>query len=78
MCGGSEIVLDVKFTLQENNPSKSKKELGPITMSFDIPNYNISNIGIKELKIMSKYSKDNPNRWIRSFTKTKSYVVRIA
>ena len=78
MCGGSEIVLDIKFTLQDKNPSKSKKELGPITMSFDIPNHNISNIGIKELKIMSNYSKDNPNRWIRSFTKTKSYVVRIA
>ena len=68
----------MKFTLQEKNHSKSKKELGPITMSFEIPNHNISNIGIKELKILTNDTKYNPKRWIRTFTKTKSYVVRIA
>ena len=78
ICGGNEIVLDVKFTLQDKNPSKSKKELGPITMSFEIPNHNISNIGIKELKILTNDIKYNPKRWIRTFTKTKSYVLRIA
>ena len=71
-------MLCAKFTLQDNNPGRYRRELGPIAMSFEIPNYNISNMGIKELKIMSNDLKYNPKKWVRTFTKTKSYVARIA
>ena len=76
--GGNEMTLSVKFTLQENKPNISRRELGPISMSFEIPNHNISNVGIKELKIISNSSNYNPKRWVRTFTKAKSYVARIA
>ena len=78
MMGGSENTLDVKFTLQVNKPNLFRKELGPIAMAFEIPNFNISHIQIKELKVMANDAKYNAMRWVRMFTKAKSYVTRIA
>jgi AP-4 complex subunit mu-1 len=78
MMGGSENTLDVKFTLQVNKPNLFRKELGPIVMAFEIPNFNISHMQIKELKVMSNDAKYNAMRWVRMFTKAKSYVTRIA
>ena len=75
--GGSENTLDVKFTLQVNKPNLFRKELGPINIDFEIPNYNISHMQIKELKVMSNDSKYNAMRWVRTFTRAKSYVSRI-
>ena len=75
--GGSENTLDVKFTLQVNKPNLFRKELGPINIDFEIPNYNISHMQIKELKVMSNDSKYNAMRWVRIFTRAKSYVSRI-
>ncbi len=76
--GGNENNLSAKFTLQVNKPSLCRKELGPIILSFEIPNYNISNMQIRELKVMSNDAKYNALRWVRVFTKAKSYVTRIA
>ena len=76
--GGAENTLDVKFTLQVNKPSLFRKELGPLVMSFEIPNFNISHLQIKELKVMANDAKYNAMRWVRMFTKAKSYVARIA
>jgi AP-4 complex subunit mu-1 len=76
--GGSENTLDVKFTLQVNKPNLFRKELGPIAMAFEIPNFNISHMQIKELKVMANDAKYNAMRWVRMFTKAKSYVTRIA
>ena len=78
MMGGSENTLDVKFTLQVNKPNLFRKELGPIVMAFEIPNFNISHMQIKELKVMANDAKYNAMRWVRMFTKAKSYVTRIA
>ena len=78
MMGGSENTLDVKFTLQVNKPNLFRKELGPIAMAFEIPNFNISHLQIKELKVMANDAKYNAMRWVRMFTKAKSYVTRIA
>jgi AP-4 complex subunit mu-1 len=78
MLGGSEFNLDTKITLQINKPSQCRKQLGPITMCFEIPNYNISKLQIKELKVMSNDKKYNAQRWVRIFTQANSYVARIA
>jgi len=76
--GGSENTLDVKFTLQVNKPNLCRRELGPLVMSFEIPNYNVSHMQIKELKVMSSDPKNTAQRWVRVFTKAKSFVTRIA
>jgi AP-4 complex subunit mu-1 len=76
--GGSENTLDVKFTLQVNKPNICRRELGPLVMAFEIPNYNVSHMQIKELKVMSSDPKSTAQRWVRVFTKAKSFVTRIA
>ena len=76
--GGSENTLDVKFTLQVNKPNICRRELGPLVMAFEIPNYNVSHMQIKELKVMSSDPKSTAQRWVRIFTKAKSFVTRIA
>ena len=78
MTGGSENTLNTKITLQVNKPSQLRKELGPVTMTFEIPNYNISKLQIKELKVLSNDKKYNAMRWVRIFTQASSYVVRIS
>ena len=75
--GGNEITLDVKFTLQVNKPNLSRREVGPIIMSFEIPNYNVSHMQIKELRVLANDPKYNAKRWVRVFTKAKSYVTRV-
>jgi len=75
--GGNETTLDVKFTLQVNKPNKSRREIGPVIMNFEIPNYNVSHMQIKELKVMANDPKYNAKRWVRVFTQAKSYVTRI-
>ena len=75
--GGAEHTLDVNFTLQTNTPSLSRKEIGPIVMSFEIPNYNVSHLQIKELNVLSNDSKYNAQKWVRILTMAKSYVTRI-
>ena len=42
------------------------------------PSFNISNMRIEQLHIMSNDVKYNPKKWIRNFTKSKSYISRIA
>ena len=78
MTGGTENTLNTKITLQVNKPNQFKKEIGPLTMEFEIPNYNISNLQIKELKILSNDKKYNAFRWVRIFTQASSYVARIS
>lgn len=76
--GGAEHNLVTKITLQNNNPKECKKELGPVTMSFEISTYTVSKLQVKELKIMTMDKNYNPLRWIRSLTQANSYVLRIA
>ena len=41
-----------KISLAENLSQKgSKKEIGPVSMNFEIPQYNVSKLNIKYLKI---------------------------
>ena len=76
--GGTDTSITTKITLQNNNPNECRKELGPITMQFEIPSYNFSKLQIKELKILTNEKNYNPYRWVRSVSQANSYVVRIA
>ena len=75
--GGAEVSLDTKITLGNNNPRECRKELGPVTMSFDLPNFNISKLQIKELRVNTVDKKYNAKRWVRIITQSNSYVARI-
>ena len=57
--------------------SNVKKEMGPVSMSFEIPMYNVSQLQVQHLKIIERNRAYNPHRWVRCLTHTESYVCRI-
>lgn len=76
--GGTDVTLDVKLTLSVNKPEELRAQVGPMVLSFEIPNFNVSKMQIKELKVMSNDAKYNASRWVRIFTQAHSYVARVA
>jgi len=57
--------------------SNPRKEMGPISMTFEIPMYNVSRLQVQHLKIVERNKSYNPHRWVRCLTHADSYVCRI-
>ena len=53
------------------------KEMGPISLAFEIPMYNISQLQVQHLKIIERNKSYNPHRWVRCLTHAESYICRI-
>lgn len=75
--GGGAFDLSVKITLSNSKSEDSKKELGPISLNFEIPNFIISKIQVKELKILTTQENYKALKWVRNVTQANSYVARI-
>lgn len=54
-----------------------KHEMGPISLAFEIPMYNVSQLQVQHLKIVERNRSYNPHRWVRCLTHADSYVCRI-
>lgn len=76
--GGGEFNLVTKITVSNSKVEEVRKELGPISLHFEIPSYNISKIQVKELKILTNDKNYKALKWVRNVTQAASYVVRIA
>lgn len=76
--GGAEATMECKITLQTNTPRQSRKEVGPVILIFDITNFNISKMQIKELQVTANNYNYRALRWVRMITQSNSYVIRIA
>ena len=74
--GGAEQMLVVKMTLTQQKAGQFRKELGPISMIFEIPMYNVSKLQVKYLKIISPDKNYNGLKWVRYVTQASSYVAR--
>jgi AP-4 complex subunit mu-1 len=74
--GGTEQQLRAKITLSQPHQASVRKEIGPISMQFEIPMYNPSNLQVRYLRIMENKSY-NPYRWVRYVTRSSSYVCRL-
>lgn len=74
--GGLEHTLIAKITLKNPTATECRKEIGPISMNFEIPMYNVSNLQVKYLKIAQTQKNYNPYRWVRYVTQSSSYVCR--
>jgi len=73
--GGSVHSISCKFvTGAGSNP---RKEMGPISMNFEIPMYNVSQLQVQHLKIVERNKSYNPHRWVRCLTHADSYVCRV-
>jgi len=75
--GGTEQALRVKITFKEQQTSAIRKSIGPISVSFEIPMYNVSNLQVRYLRIMEQNKKYNPYRWVRYVTRSQSYICRL-
>ena len=74
--GGIEHTIIARITLKNPTATECRKEVGPISMNFEIPMYNVSNLQVKYLKIASTAKNYNPYRWVRYVTQSSSYVCR--
>uniref|UniRef100_A0A7S2NIW1 MHD domain-containing protein n=1 Tax=Zooxanthella nutricula TaxID=1333877 RepID=A0A7S2NIW1_9DINO len=76
--GGTECTLKSRVTLSSpiSNTSNVKKEVGPVSLTFEVPMYNVSNLQVRYLRIAERHKSYNPCRWVRYVTQSSSYVCR--
>jgi len=74
--GNTEQTLRCKVTLSSAHTASVRKEIGPISMQFEIPMYNPSNLQVRYLRIIENKNY-NPYRWVRYVTRSSSYVCRL-
>ena len=86
--GGAEHTLRVNVSIPEERLPNARKELGPVSMHFTIPMFNVSRVGVRYLQIGGGSSGGGagagaqgkgkgPHRWVRYVTKSSSYVCRV-
>lgn len=75
--GGIEFVLKFSCSLSETILGDVKKHVGPISMSFEVPSVNSSDLRIRYLKVRERSKTYNPQSWIRYITTSGSYVCRM-
>jgi len=76
--GGDEIGLRVKISLPTNvSAQTAKKDVGPISLNFEISQYNVSGLQLKYLKV-DEFKNMKVQRWVRYVTQAASYVCRTA
>jgi len=75
--GGQKAHIKIKINLDSDILGNHKKEIGPLSLSFDIPMYICSNVLIKGVKITGDQKAAEVNKWVRSMTKVGSYIQRI-
>jgi len=75
--GNTEQNIRVRVTLKEPAGPLTRKEVGPISLAFEVPMYNVSNLQVKYLRIADQGKAYNPYRWVRYVTQSSSYVCRV-
>jgi len=76
--GGTEAQIKCKVSLSSPivNAANVKKEVGPVSLNFEIPMHNVSNLQVRYLRIAEQHKSYNPCRWVRYVTQSSSYVCR--
>ncbi|EDO33069.1 predicted protein, partial [Nematostella vectensis] len=65
--GGAEVAINIKLKLKDKAKS-ARKELGPVSLDFEIPMYICSGLQIRSLKVYEKEKAYHPFRWVRYIT----------
>ena len=74
--GGSEATLRARITLSAPSGPALRKELGPISLAFEIPNHNVSGLNVRYLRIAETHKNYQPRRWVRYVVTSNSYTCR--
>jgi len=80
LAGGQEHAVRCRCTLTQERVSAIKKEVGPVSLAFTLPNFNVSRLAVRFLQILAKSRNPNeppPQRWVRYVTQSSSYVCRL-
>mmetsp|Transcript_3205 Transcript_3205/g.3540 ORF Transcript_3205/g.3540 Transcript_3205/m.3540 type:complete len:494 (+) Transcript_3205:257-1738(+) len=75
--GSTEQTLRSKVTFSSPCTSQVRKEIGPISMNFEIPMYNVSQLQVRYLRIAESMPGYTPYRWVRYVTQSSSYACRL-
>jgi len=77
LSGNSEATIKSRVALSSTSTLESiRKEIGPVSMNFEVPMYNVSNLQVRYLRIVDQHKSYNPCRWVRYVTQSSSYVCR--
>ena len=74
--GQTEHILKATIFLNHPYVASTFKEIGPISLAFEIPMYTCSGLEIKQLKIIEQTESYEVARWIRYITQSRSYIAR--
>lgn len=75
--GNSEQSMKARINLKSTCTTLVRNEIGPISMNFEIPMYNVSNLQVRYLRIAEAMAGYTPYRWVRYVTQSSSYVCRM-
>jgi len=75
--GATEQTMRAKVTLNTACTTQIRKEIGPVSMNFEIPMYNVSNLQVRYLRIAEAIPGYTPYRWVRYVTQSSSYICRM-
>lgn len=74
--GQTEHVLKATVFLNRPYVRSTFKEIGPISISFEIPMYTCSGLEIRQLRLAERAQTYEAARWIRYITQSRSYICR--
>lgn len=74
--GGTEQIIRIKINLNSELKYDPRKQLGPISMKFEIPRHNVSGLQVRWLRILNQ-EKTNPSKWVRYICQNGSYICRL-
>jgi AP-4 complex subunit mu-1 len=77
LSGGSELHLRAKVAFSTVPSKLARKQIGPVSMTFEVPMFNVSGLNIRFLRIQERDKSYNPARWVRYITQSNSYVSRL-
>ncbi|KAK8833162.1 hypothetical protein WA577_002776 [Blastocystis sp. JDR] len=75
--GQKEYYLKVVFNLEKPANQFITKEISPVALNFEIPNYQVSGLRIRGLAVDVEDKNYNAHRYIRYITQSNSYCCRL-
>lgn len=75
--GGAEHTLKTTITLSSPCSATTRREIGPVSLTFEVPMFNASHLQVRYLRIAEASKSYKPYRWVRYVTQSNSYVCRL-
>jgi len=75
--GGIEESIRIKMMVSNSQSNALKKEVGPVSIDFEVANLTSTGISINFLKVYERSKSYTPYRWVRLITYSNSYVCRV-